>query len=278
MGRQGNLVHSHVLPWSCTTSRSEEVSSPQINDQAVEASLGPWLESNDKKNYMLLAPPEVAGLITATVKQTDGRWVMRLASNGAFLAHSWQKQAVCCGGSGSDLRLVSMGPEDISCPQMVRYRVQPQGGGWFSSASLVDIRSDFDRYNSTVIAVPKAMSTIMIPDADSVQTCFSFNKKERCKACVTNRIAIHKTQSATTEPIQEARPGVGAPAVSTASSSYRGPVTLMLAARGSNVPCLIVHPCPYQPDSDTISFRYPLSGLEAFSLFLAHRMLYVDRE
>eukprot|EP01060_Flectonema_neradi_P010225 TRINITY_DN17349_c0_g1_i1.p1 TRINITY_DN17349_c0_g1~~TRINITY_DN17349_c0_g1_i1.p1 ORF type:complete len:336 (+),score=51.07 TRINITY_DN17349_c0_g1_i1:131-1138(+) len=91
--------------------------SPLVSDML------PWLEFNDKHNYMSHCPPkELSGLINTRISKDGDRFLMRLASNSSFLAHSWVKTTGigCCNAKGVRKEIiVSTGPQNRSEPQMV---------------------------------------------------------------------------------------------------------------------------------------------------------------
>ena len=261
----------HHNPISSTPPTYDEVAVPTLNE--TDPDTIQWFEANDKRNFMLRAPPPLAGVVTATIKTEGDRVVMRLASNKSFLAHSWTSEAVCC-SSGGNAQMISIGPEDMTSPQFVKFKVFAQGAGVFSGASTADIRSDHDNFGSTLIAIPKTSGTITVPDADSVAARLGFDtspegsvKTFRQAAARGARTTLTRVHGST-EPIQEATSS------GTLSNAAPKGATLTLTSKTApGAPCLVVYPHPDEVGVQYIAFRGPLTGCEAFSIYLGYTML-----
>ena len=263
----------------------EEVSSPQINfgDGAVNETktVKPWLELNDKANFMMVSPPREAGMIQTTVRMDGNRVVMRLGSNNSFLAHSWAERGPCCSPGGTTN--ISIGPEDMDFAQYVLYKLCEEGAGMWSPPTSLSLRSEHDRFAATVTRYRPGLETTSVPAATE-KKCRLLGSQLRCKACVKSRVSLVK---ASTEPVQDSsslvssrNPGaVAAPQYQAPAGAvcFYVPEAAGAGAGGgkgasAQAPCLVIHSDAKRPLVQHLVFSYPLCGLEAFAHVLSMRI------
>eukprot|EP00754_Rhynchopus_humris_P039895 Rhum_TRINITY_DN22973_c0_g1::Rhum_TRINITY_DN22973_c0_g1_i1::g.176684::m.176684 len=259
----------------------EDVASPQINfgDGAVNETktVKPWLELNDKANFMMVSPPREAGMIHTTVRMDGNRVVMRLGSNNSFLAHSWAERGSCCTPGGTTT--ISIGPEDMDFAQFVSYKLCEEGAGMWSPPTSLSLRSEHDRFAATVTRYRPGLETTSVPAA-AEKKCRVLGSQLRCKACVKSRVSLVK---ASTEPVQDSSSLVSSrnPPGGGTAPQYQAPAGAVCfyvpeagagKGKGAQAPCLVIHSDEKRPLVQHLVFSHPLCGLEAFAHVLSMRI------
>eukprot|EP01063_Lacrimia_lanifica_P004832 TRINITY_DN12748_c0_g1_i1.p1 TRINITY_DN12748_c0_g1~~TRINITY_DN12748_c0_g1_i1.p1 ORF type:complete len:431 (+),score=113.55 TRINITY_DN12748_c0_g1_i1:36-1328(+) len=237
---------------------------PHLNGNATTNKV--WLEEIDKQRYMHSAAPDDVGYVHCKVARAkDGRVVMRLASNNAFLAHAWGAKpsgfcAALCGG-GVETYMVSRGPEVTDDPQCFVYAMESSGStcratphGQVAKETLVMTR------DCLCFCMPDCATSEPRDTAPGVLAKAAANK-----ACCASSAVVRADRV----PAQHAgSPEQTAPDFHDAAvaSHHPGGAAAMFASPPGN-PILAF--TQHGGGGADVSYKRPLNGYQAFAAYLA---------
>eukprot|EP00755_Sulcionema_specki_P013342 Sspe_Gene.53761::Locus_29688_Transcript_1_1_Confidence_1.000_Length_1088::g.53761::m.53761 len=198
-----------------------------------------WMEKKDKRNFLSVPPPVETGWVRCSVKYMAKYSVCQLASNRAFLMHSWPTSKWCV----SQRVVVSSGPENRKEPQKVVMDITP------NSCMCANV------FTASCTEHHPPSTSIVIATNKSVQ--FSVHGEEGMQSLE------HRDFHSPTAPDE-------AIALSTRKGAENDPVNSIFVRESSVDPVLIFYRVTSQSSTPmySLQFRNPLTGYQAFTIFL----------
>ena len=213
----------------------------------------PWLEMNDKHNYMSHCPPrELAGLINTKISTDGDRYIMRLQSNSSFLAHSWTKTTGigCCNTKGVKREIiVSTGPQCRGDPQMIVMAIEK------TPSAIIGITQKHGTERGIGLVVNMSKGVVLLASATSHVSTNQMNKY----------VSDLAANSSAPPPDNIIRLTTDSSAPDTSSAVNCCDDSLCFRDFKSKSCCLMV-------SERSIDFFNPINGHQAFAVWLAWKL------